>query len=270
MTDAPVPADVVASIPGAAGASWSRLASRSGAVWRVHRIFGPDVVVRVASDREVAAAAAAGAVDIGPAVFATPPGWLVVEHLKGRHVFSLELSRPTVLAELADLLARWHQAEVTLPEVPLAPARDAYRRGCPVGVLPDGLASAMARAAAAEAILERASTHRVPSHLDVVANVLATPAGLRLIDFEYAAAADPARELGQVAWEAELDAHGARQLIGSYGGAEVVEDDVAAWAWISGVTWTIWALSRPDAEQWHQYAARSWERVQRHWSHALV
>ena len=84
---------------------------------------------------------------------------------------------------------------------------------------------------------------RVPAHLDVVANLLATPRGLRLIDFEYAAAADPARELGQVVWEAELDRRGLERLmVQAYGAdAGVAEEATRDWAWIAGVTWTLWA-----------------------------
>ena len=56
----------------------------------------------------------------------------------------------------------------------------------------------------------------MPSHLDVMANVLSTDRGLRLIDFEYARSAPPARELGQLIWEGELDRRGADRLVSSY------------------------------------------------------
>jgi thiamine kinase-like enzyme len=107
----------------------------------------------------------------------------------------------------------------------------------------------------------------VPAHLDVVANVLATQRGLRLIDFEYAAAASPARELGQVVWEAELDRQGLGRLVRAYGtGAGVAEEATAGWAWITGVTWTLWALARQDTPVLQQYARRSWERLQHYWA----
>ncbi len=267
MTDAPVPDEVAAAIPGAAGSTWSRLTGLTGGAWLMSPVHGPALVVREASDRETQSARAAGAIDIGPVVVAAPDGWLAVEHLQGRHVSAVELSRPTVLDELADLLRRWHQSDVTLTEAPLGAARTAYLVGIAADALPTALKVDAARANACENELENGSGQRVPAHLDVVANVLATPRGLRLIDFEYAAAADPARELGQVAWEAELDPRGLERLVGAYGAdTGVAVDAVAAWAWVTGVTWTLWAMARQSDPVFERYARRSWERVQRHWA----
>ncbi len=267
MTGAPIPGHVVAAIPGAAGATWSQLAGLTGGAWLMRPISGPAIVVREASDGEVSAALAAATVHVGPAVVVSSAGWLAVEHLLGSHLNALELSRPTVLADLADLLRRWHEADVTLAEAPMAPLREAYLEGIPSGALPAGLKADAARADALERQLEKTSVRRVPSHLDVAANVLATPRGLRLIDFEYAAAADPARELGQVVWEAELDRQGLCRLVRAYGtDARVAEEATAGWAWITGVTWTLWALALGDSAAMPQYGRRSRERLQHYWA----
>lgn len=265
--DAPVPDDVVAAIPGAASSTWSRLAGLTGGAWLMSPVHGPALVVREASEREVRAARAAGAVEVGPVVIAAPDGWLAVEHLQGEQVSAVELSRPTVLDELADLLRRWHQSDVTLAEAPLRPARAAYLAGIAPEALPPALKVAAARADTCEAELEEAAGRHVPAHLDVVANVLATPCGLRLIDFEYAAKADPARELGQVAWEAELDPRGVEQLVRAYGAdTGVAVGATSSWAWVIGVTWTLWAMARPGDLVFERYARRSLERVQKHWA----
>ncbi|MCZ3389375.1 MAG: phosphotransferase [Actinomycetia bacterium] len=266
MTDAEVPDDVAAAIPGAAGSTWSRLAGLTGGAWLMSPVHGPALVVCEASDCDVQAAGAAAVAGVGPTVIAAPEGWLVVEHLQGQHVSAVELSRPTVLDELADLLRRWHQSDVTLTEAPLGPARVAYLAGIAPDALPTALKVDAARADACETELEKASGGHVPAHLDVVANLLATPRGLRLIDFEYAAAADPARELGQVAWEAELDPRGLQRLVRAYGAdAGVAVEATASWAWVTGVTWTLWAMARKGDPVFERYARRSWERVQRHW-----
>jgi thiamine kinase-like enzyme len=133
--------------------------------------------------------------------------------------------------------------------------------------VPKALKEDAVRADAWETELADASDCRLPAHLDVAANVLATPRGLRLIDFEYAAAADPARELGQVVWEAELDRPGLERLVHAYGpDTGVAVEATAAWAWVTGVTWTLWATARRADPAFERYARRSWERLLHHWS----
>jgi len=120
-----------------------------------------------------------------------------------------------------------------------------------------------------EGDIDTAKNHGVPSHLDVMANVLSTDRGLRLIDFEYARSAPPARELGQLIWEGELDRRGADRLVSSYQpDAPAGAPDVAAaatWCALSAVTWTVWALARPGDDM-QRYARRSWERLAGHWA----
>ena len=267
MTVTHVPDDVAAAIPGAVDSTWSRLAGLTGGAWLMRPARGPAVVVRAASAQETLAAEAAAAANVGPRVVAAPEGWLAVEHLQGQHVSTLELSRPFVLAELADLLRRWHQTDLTLTEAPLRPARAAHLAGIPSGAVPNDLKADASRADAWEARLEDASDCRVPAHLDVVANLLVTPRGMRLIDYEYAASADPARELGQVVWEAELDRQGLERLVRVYGAdTGVALEATAVWAWITGVTWTLWAMAHEGDPVLERYAHRSWERLCRHWA----
>lgn len=196
-------------------------------------------------------------------VMAAAEGWLAVEYLPGRPVSTLELGRPPALDALASLLRRLHGSDVMLPEAPLAPMRAAYLAAVPAGRLPAGLLAHAEQADVLESELGRAWPRRVPAHLDVVANLVRTRGGMRLIDFEYAAATDPARELGQVVWEAELDRCGLRRLVRAYdAGAGVAEEATASWAQIAGVTWTLWALTAQDSPGLLQYARRSWERLQ--------
>lgn len=264
MTRVPAPA-LLDEIPGAGTATWSRLPSLTTGAWLMSRSRGSALVVRSASDVEVTAARAAALTRVGAPVVAAADGWLAVEYLPGSHVSVLELSRPSVLADLGRLLSRWHGADVALPESSLASARATYLSEVPAGGAPVGLTAAVAEADTVEAELASTSRQRSPAHLDVVANLIDTDHGLRLIDFEYAAAADPARELGQVVWEGELDRAAAARLVQAYDPTRgVAEGATAAWAWVTGVTWTVWAYARED--QWERYARRSWERLQSYWA----
>jgi hypothetical protein len=267
MTRAPAPDAFLAEIPGVDTATWSKLPSLTRGAWLLSRSGGPDLVVRPASDVEVTAARAAGLARVGAPVVAASQGWMAVEFLVGERVSSPELSRPQMLADLGRLLRHWHAADVVLPESSLAAARATYLAAVPDERLPAGMTSAAADADLIEAELLPTFDQRRPAHLDVVANLIATGDGLRLIDFEYAASADPVRELGQVVWEGELDRVAAGRLVRAYeptGGGAVAA--TAAWAWIVGVTWTLWACANEDRWALHQYARRSWERVQTHWA----
>jgi thiamine kinase len=266
MTPPSVPGALVDAAELGAGATWSRLAGLGGGAWRVHRADASDVVVRSASDVEQQAAGAAADVGVGPRVVALAAGWLVVEYLAGAHLMTLELSRPVVLSDLASLLRRWHSCDVRLPEVELAEARHGYLEQLASSRLPGSLLSAAAEADVVERRLVSAGAARVPAHLDVAANVVATATGLRLIDFEYAGAAEPAREIGQVIWEAQLDPAGAERLVSAYGPGDGVSVwSTREWAWVTGVTWTLWALSREGDASARCYARRSWEQMNTFW-----
>jgi thiamine kinase len=271
VTPPPVPGVLIEEADLGAGATWTWLAGLGGGAWRVHRAAASDVVVRSASAVEQRAAAAAADAGVGPAVVAMTAEWLVVEYLAGTHLTALELSRPTVLSELAGLLRRWHSSAVSLPEVELSEARHRYLQGVAPDRVPDGLLPAVVAADGMEQRLASTQPLRLPAHLDVTANVVATTAGLRLIDFEYAGAADPARELGQVIWEGQLDPAGADRLLDAYGPCEGVStQSVREWAWVTAVTWTLWALSRDQNASSRRYARRSVEQMNTFWGRPTV
>ncbi|MEO8107520.1 MAG: phosphotransferase [Actinomycetes bacterium] len=258
-------------MPRATDANWTPLAGLGRGSWLVRRAEGPELVVRQASEAEEQAARAAADVAVGPVVVAGAECWIATEYLPGGHVTPLELSRPDRLDELAGLLRRLHSCDLLLPLSTLADSRDAYVSAIGAEQLPDGLRGAAREADRIEESLDSESSLCVPAHLDVVANLLATPVGLRLIDFEYAAGADPARELGQVIWEAELAREGAQRLVGAYGtDVGVTEGRAVAWAWVTGVTWTAWALTFDDNLVMIRYGRRSWERLRDYWGRPSV
>ncbi len=262
-----VPPELIDAAGLGVGATWSWLAGLGGGAWRVERAHAPDVVVRPATDVEQRAAGAAADVGVGPTVVAMADGWLVVEYLRGAHLTTLELSRPPIVSELARVLRRMHSSDVHLPEVELAGARHRYLEQLDTSSLPGSLLSFAAEADEVERRLVSDGVTPVPAHLDVAANVLATPSGLRLIDCEYAGAAEPARELGQVIWEAQMDPTNVERLVSAYGPREgVSERSTREWAWITGVTWTLWAFCRAGDHSTRCYARRSWEQMNTFWA----
>ena len=236
--------------------------------WVITRDDGVEVVASRASQVSMAATHAAAELSVGPRVLDVVDGWLVTERLQGVQLSALEMRRPCVLDALASMLARWHTSTVTLPTASML---DSLRHYANEAV--DSVDVSIARAVSwAEHVLTELTEHtehtaqRVPCHLDVAANVVSTRQGLRLIDFDFAAMADPAQELGQLMWEAELDERGAVRLLGAYSRASGVDvAGSATWCLAAGVTWTVWALS-PQRPHMARYARRSWERLGSHWA----
>jgi thiamine kinase-like enzyme len=93
----------------------------------------------------------------------------------------------------------------------------AAQKGWPAGL---DLTPIRQRAEPARAALERMAVRFVPSHVDPVAHnfVRAGDGALYLIDWEYAAMAEPMWDLAAVSIEAELDAELDRTLLETYFG----------------------------------------------------
>jgi hypothetical protein len=242
-----------------------RLRGWNNGAWLLRRPDGVDVVATQATDAVVNAAMAAGKASVAPRVLAAVDGWIVCERLRGPHLRSLEMSRPPLLKDLATTLARWHAVTVALPDASMLDSLRGYADEAS-GSLDADVTRAVAWADDALTELTRDVSHKVACHLDVAANVIATPQGLRLIDFDFAAMADPAQELGQLIWEAELDERGSAWLVDAYElASNAAVADWATWCLATGVTWTVWALS-PRRPAMPRYARRSWERLRTHWA----
>ncbi len=273
MSGPSLPDALLDAVPDLRRAAWFPLPGLSGGAWRAEVGDGPPCVVRGAGPLEIAATRRAASLRVGPAVRGSAEGWLVTELVAGPHVGTLELSRPAVLDDVAHLLYRWHRTALGAPRRPLHVARATYRESALVANpgLVEALAPWEAAAGRHETELLERPAGEVTGHLDVAANLLRTPHGLRLIDFEYVAAADPNRELGQLVWEAELSDASARRLTEAYwrpvGDAARHLLDVGAWAFVTGVTWTLWGAGNPGLALWTR---RSAERLRRHWTRAAL
>ena len=68
-------------------------------------------------------------------------------------------------------------------------------------------------------------------------------------------------------WEAELDTSQPLSDCGErYGeGSGVSPEATTTWAWVAGVTWTVWALSRPTIPACRVYARGLVERLTTFW-----
>lgn len=135
-----------------------------------------------------------------------------------------DLRRPEQLRDAVALLKRLHDSRLAFAgRMDLFPKLDQYialaaRKGWPAGL---DLTPIRRRAEPARVALERGAVPFVPSHVDPVAHnfVRARSGALYLIDWEYAAMAEPMWDLAAVSIETELDAELDRTLLETYFGA---------------------------------------------------
>jgi thiamine kinase-like enzyme len=258
------PDAVVSHRPGLGSGAWFVCAPDGRSAVAVQSTSAASDMTRIAGDSAV-----------GPTVLGVHDGWVLTERLRGSTLTPVELRRPHVLREVAALLARWHSTPSGALRVEPATADlAASLRGytAAAGTLDPTL---QAEVTWAESTLDQLAADQagpVLCHLDVAANVVATPRGLQLIDFEYAALADPGQELGQLIWDAELDPASADLLVDAYrafssGDTPVTVAAAATWCVAVGVTWTVWAMASGGATM-PRYARRSRERLASHWARA--
>jgi thiamine kinase-like enzyme len=230
----------------------------------VVRIDAPDEdVLEIDRTNELANCEAAAAAGVGAIVVARLPeqGVLITRFLEGHRLTPEDLRHGDRLADLAALLRRLHN-------------RCRFRRGIDMFERQRGYqAIALARGCRlpedyrryewhVERIRKTLAAHPVglvACHNDLVAeNMIDTPQGLRLIDFEYSGRNDPYSDLGDAWAESHLWHEQLEQLVAHYHGepTPALVARARLWALVSKYGWTLWAVLRhqlthdPELEAW--------------------
>jgi len=215
------------------GLQIERLASLTNRNYKVSA-GGEAYVLRIAGagthhyiDRAAEArnAGLAAAIGIAPELLYLDPesGLMLTRFIAGSvPLRAADLRRPELLRSAAGLLKRLHgSGRVFSGRMNLFPKLDEYmalaaQKGWPVGL---DLTPVRRQAEAARAALEGAEMPFVPSHVDPVPhNFVRGSSALYLLDWEYAAMAEPMWDLAAVSIEAELDAALDRILLEEYFG----------------------------------------------------
>jgi thiamine kinase-like enzyme len=163
-------------------------------------------------------------------LYLDPPSGLMLTRFiaGGAALGAAELRQPALLRRAAGLLRRLHGSGLAFAgRMELFPKLDAYlalaaRKGWPAGL---DLTPFRRAAEPARVAIERAAIPFVPSHVDPVPHnfLQAGDGALYLLDWEYAAMAEPTWDLAAVAIEAELDGEQERILLDAYFAAEAAE-----------------------------------------------
>jgi len=210
------------------------LASLTNRNYRVN-LDGADYVLRIAGagtehyiDRVAEAhnAAQAAALGIAPELLYLDPqsGLMLTRYIDGGAPLQpADLRQPELLRRAIGLLKRLHGSGLAFAgRMELFPKLDEYialakRKGWPAGL---DLTSVRRQAEAARAALARGAAPFVPSHVDPVPHnfLRGRDGALYLLDWEYAAMAEPMWDIAAVSIEAELEAALDRSLLAAYFG----------------------------------------------------
>jgi thiamine kinase-like enzyme len=160
----------------------------------VLRLGGNDTeLLGINRECEYRASLVAAQAGVGPDVvrFVEPQGWLVTRFLEGRPVSSEDLRKPDVLRAAAHALKLIHEG----PEVPghfnSFRVVETYCATAAERGIATPAAYERAHAVAAEIERARGTQPLTPCHNDLLsANFIATPDGLRIVDWEYAGMGD--------------------------------------------------------------------------------
>jgi len=169
-----------------------------------------------------------------PLVYGDGSGLLVTRFLDDASVLDPAGARNAAAIDaVAGLLAKLHKSQVRFEgrrdpfenlDSYLAEARDTELDRLRKAAEP----ARLALAASAEAL--------APCHIDPApANLLRTSEGLRLIDWEYSAMAEPSWDLADFAAEADLDADQAARLLERYGRGRSARERARHWLWRLGL-----------------------------------
>jgi thiamine kinase-like enzyme len=239
-------ADTIAALTPLLGAPEGEPAALDGGItnrnFRV-RFGGADYVVRMpgkdtellgidrGGEREAAERAAAAGVAPAVAALLTDPPCLVTRFVAGETMSEAQLREPAALAEVAAAIRAVHAC------APIAASFDSFRivadyaakarsRG---GEVPGDYEHAQAVAGRIEAALAARDEAPVLCHDDyLAANFIASPEGIRIVDWEYAGMGSRWFDLGNFAVNNGLDGVGEEALLRAYRGAEPDAGELAA------------------------------------------
>jgi len=172
---------------------------------------------------------------------------MVMEWLEGATLSAARLRRGgRLLAEVAAACRRLHGAPRFRDDFDMFEIQPRYleivrSRGFR---LPERYEQFESHAAAIREAFELRAEGTVPCNNDLLAeNFMLTPAGLRLIDYEYSGNNDACFELGNIWSESNLSLAQLEQLVGAYYGRPARHKVARArlWGLMSKYGWTLWA-----------------------------
>ncbi len=199
-------------------------------------------------DNEYENSVRAAEVGVGARVVAYLPehNTMVMEWIEGRTLSAEDLRERTSMADVAAACRRLHGARRFRDDFDMFEIQPRYleivqERGFR---LPDRYREFEPQVAAIRDAFALRDEGTVPCNNDLLAeNFMVTPAGIRLIDYEYSGNNDPCFELGNLWSESNLSPAQLEALVAAYYGRPLRHRVARArlWGLMSKYGWTLWA-----------------------------
>jgi thiamine kinase-like enzyme len=246
---------VVTRLSGGLTNSNYKVATARGS-YHVRRWSDDTGLLAIDRDNEYENSVAAAEVGVGASVFAYLPAHntMVLEWLEGTTLSASRLRRGKLIAEVGEACRRLHGARRFRDDFDMFEIQPRYleivrSRGFR---LPDAYERFEPHVAAIREAFVARDEGTVPCNNDLLAeNLMLTPAGLRLIDYEYSGNNDPCFELGNIWSESNLSLAQLETLIASYYGRPLRHKIARArlWGLMSKYGWTLWASIQDGVSQ---------------------
>lgn len=199
--------------------------------------------------------------DIGPSPYCLAQGWLFTRWLDGQP-WEDEISA----VMLADILGRLHHQRLFGWRISLAPLLTYYWQNSPPGRRTHLWLKQL------NALLKRGEPKPLrlaPLHMDVHrGNLIVTPQGVRLIDWEYAGDGDVALELAAVLMGGEVDG---AALLTHYAQRSQIAPEILArqihrwkpWIALLSASWYECRLKQTQKQHFAELADNAWQEIKR-------
>ena len=214
----------------------------------VVRIAGHGELLAIDRDHDHHNSVAAASTGVGAPVIArlARDDVLVVGFIDGQTLTAERVREPGMLPRIATACRTLHAGPRFAGDFDMVRVLRRYLRICQDHdfPLPSGYLAQLPWVARIEVVLAAAPVAPLPCHNDLLAaNLIDDGVSIRIIDYEYSGNNDPCFELGNLAFENELDADGLAELSASYWGAELPAK--LARSRVQGLLgqygWTLWA-----------------------------
>jgi thiamine kinase-like enzyme len=196
-------------------------------------------------------AEAAGATGAAPRLVdrLDDPPVMVVAYVEGEMMTPERLAPAEQVPRVAEVLRRLHAGPRFGNDIDMFATAERWLRVCDErGIaIPEGLREAMPQVRAAARALADRPMASVPSHNDLAPdNLIDDGRRLWLVDFEYSGNNDPCYDVGDVAFESDLDEDWRARLCEAYFGTTdpVLLARTFLHSLIAGVAWAVWASAQ--------------------------
>ncbi|GII58647.1 hypothetical protein Pth03_70360 [Planotetraspora thailandica] len=223
----------------------ARVETDDGERWLL-RVLDPLIAetgLGIPLDQEISNTIRAASTGVGAQVLHVMPNAVLLEYLDGVTLDAPAVREPATIEQIAAACRRLHSGPAFVNDFSIFRKLAQLLALCRTHdlTLPEGYLDVLPAARDIEAALDAHPLPAVPCHNDLLAeNLIATPAGIRIVDYQLSGNNDPCFELGDIAAESDFDPDHVVRLTRAYFGSDDLVPRVRLNLIMSNLTWALW------------------------------